>query len=162
MNLTYLILGSNSTDKEDILVRAIALLEERLGKVSGKSSIYETAAWGYHSENVYHNQVLILETTHSTLETLHITQKIEKQLGRTRKSIKGSYADRPIDIDILFYATKVVNLPELTIPHPHICVRRFVLEPLCEVIPDFSHPTKGKTISQLLEICEDTLAVKKL
>lgn len=162
MALSYLILGSNSGDKEALLSHAITLLEQKLGQIIATSSIYETAAWGYTSENSYLNQALSIETAHSPLELLHITQQIEKSLGRTSKSVNEIYTDRPIDIDILFYDNKVVNHPELTIPHPHICERRFVLVPIYEIAPELRHPIREKTISQLLDSCDDKLAVTKL
>lgn len=162
MALAYLILGSNSADKENKLHQAIALLASELGNISEQSAIYETEAWGYESTNSYLNQVVSVDTSHLPKETLRITQEIEKKLGRTTKSVGAVYTDRPIDIDILFYDHKVVNLPELTIPHPHIAERRFVLEPLQELAADFIHPIRQKTITQLLQECEDGLSIKKL
>ena len=162
MALSYLILGSNSGDKENLLSHAITLLGQKLGQIIAISSVYETAAWGYTSENSYLNQALSIETPHSPLDVLDITQTIEKSLGRTSKSINETYTDRPIDIDILFYDNKVVNHPKLTIPHPHICERRFVLVPMNELARELRHPIREKTISQLLGTCNDKLAVKKL
>lgn len=162
MALVYLILGGNSADKSEKLLQAIALLFSELGEIKQTSSIYETEAWGYESANSYLNQALCIETSYSPLEVLHITQEIEKELGRTSKTTNGVYTDRPIDIDILFYDQEVVNLPELTIPHPHICERHFVLEPLNEICPKFNHPIRKETVKQLLDQCEDELAVKKL
>lgn len=162
MALTHLILGGNSGDKSEMLVRAIALLEKQCGKILATSSVYETEAWGYTTENTYYNQAVSLTTEHAPLELLRITQEIEKNLGRKTKSKDGIYSDRPIDIDILFFDHRVVNLPELTIPHPHICERIFVLKPLEEIAADFKHPIREKTISQLTLLCKDKLAIKKL
>ncbi|MDA3853781.1 MAG: 2-amino-4-hydroxy-6-hydroxymethyldihydropteridine diphosphokinase [Bacteroidales bacterium] len=162
MALSYLILGSNSGDKENLLRHAITLLDQKLGQIIATSSVYETAAWGYTSENSYLNQALSIETPHSPLEVLHITQLIEKRLGRSSKSVNEIYTDRPIDIDILFYDNKVVNHPKLTIPHPHLCERRFVLVPINELAPELCHPIRQKTMRQLLSSCDDKLAVRKL
>ena len=162
MALSYLILGSNSVDKNEILGRTITLINKLVGTVTATSSVYETEAWGYESQNSYLNQALSVDTTHSPIELLHITQEIERNLGRSSKSINGVYTDRPIDIDILFYADEIVNMPELIIPHQHIAARRFVLEPMNELAPDLQHPVQERTIHQLLENCSDKLAVKKL
>lgn len=162
MALSYLILGSNSADKENMLNRAITLLNKQLGLVVATSSLYATAAWGYTSANTYLNQAVSIETAHSPLEVLHITQQIEKDLGRSSKTINGIYKDRPIDIDILFYDQSIVDLLELTIPHPRLCERRFVLEPLLELAADFEHPKQKKTIRELLSSCTDQMEVKKL
>lgn len=162
MALSYLMLGSNSANKKELLVRALAALRREFGNLIAVSSIYETAAWGYHSDNHFYNQALSLRTSFPPLLLLEKTQKIERQLGRVSKSHSGEYHDRPIDIDILFYGNSTISLPQLTVPHPLISQRRFVLEPLCEIAPNFPHPTNGKTASQLLMECDDTLPVRRL
>ncbi|HWY36944.1 MAG TPA: 2-amino-4-hydroxy-6-hydroxymethyldihydropteridine diphosphokinase, partial [Bacteroidia bacterium] len=85
----------------------------------------------------------------------------EKNLGRTREEGKG-YQSRPIDIDILFFNEAVINTPALQVPHPRMHIRKFVLEPLCEIAPSLVHPVLKKTISELLAECPDKLAVKKI
>lgn len=162
MALSYLILGSNSAKKEKLLKSTIADLQLMLGDITSKSSVYESEAWGYESKQSYLNQVVAIETTYSPIETLHITQEIELKLGRTTKSVDGVYTDRPIDIDILFYDQRIVDLPQLSIPHLHITARRFVLEPLNEVAADYKHPKNGKTVSEMLTECTDKLWVKRL
>ncbi len=162
MAQSYIILGSNSSDKQECLSRAIALLGQMVGKVQTASSLYESPAWGYESENSYLNQTLLVETELSPLALLDITQEIETMLGRTSKTVDGVYLDRPIDIDILYYDNEVVELPQLQIPHPRIYVRRFVLEPLAEIAADFIDPTKQKSIAQLLEQCCDNSTVVRL
>lgn len=162
MALTYLILGSNSDDKETILPRAIALLASKLGAIKKTSSIFETEAWGYESQNTYHNQVIVCETTFPANDTLNITQKIEIELGRKNKSVNGVYTDRPIDIDILYYDKEIINTPTLQIPHQHLQDRQFVLIPLVEIAPDFTHPIFSKTNQELLSECTDIGKVKKL
>ena len=87
----------------------------------------------------------------SPIEILHITQEIEKELGRTKKSVNGSYSDRLIDIDILLYDTLVLQTPELTIPHPLMTERDFVMKPLIEIAGNVIHPTREKTLSELYQ-----------
>jgi 2-amino-4-hydroxy-6-hydroxymethyldihydropteridine diphosphokinase len=93
-------------------------------------------------------------------ELLHLVQQIEREAGRER--LLAGYADRTLDIDILFYGDRVVTMPGLTIPHPHMTERRFVLEPLCELAPDFIHPVLKLPLHRLLEQCKDSLSVRKL
>lgn len=159
MAIATLILGGNSIDKDQKIKDAIALLASELGTIKQMSSIYETAAWGYESSNTYYNQVVIVSTNMPPQDVLNITQEIEKRLGRNSKSANGIYTDRPIDIDILFYNDISITTDRLTIPHPHISERRFVLVPLNEVLPNFIHPTKGKTVKYLFEKCTDNLDV---
>ncbi len=158
----YLILGSNSGDKDKILISAIDYIEKQVGNIVTSSSLYQTEPWGYQTDNDFLNQALIVETRLTPLELLHATQNIEKTLGRTIKSINGHYSDRPIDIDILFYDKQIINSKELTVPHPLICERRFVLIPLNEIASDLLHPKLKKTINKLLEECPDNLPVKRL
>lgn len=159
MALIYLILGGNTIDKATKLIDAVALLGDKLGQVVHLSSVYETAAWGYESSESYLNQVVSVETTCSPFQVLAITQKIEKYLGRLVKTVNNQYADRPIDIDILFYDHDVVESDRLTIPHPRIAERRFVLEPLNAVCPDYIHPLLKLSVREMLAECSDDLDV---
>lgn len=162
MALTHLILGSNSSDKHACLSQAISSLEKQVGIVIQRSSVYESEAWGYKSENSYLNQALSLITSLSPHELLSITQSIEKDLGRTTKTVNGVYSDRPIDIDILFYDDLIVASHELSIPHPRIAERRFVLEALNEIDSRFIHPITKKSIHQILSECDDDNKVTRL
>lgn len=144
MATVYLGLGTNLGDKEANLRTAIYKLQERIGKQVSLSSFYETAPWGFESDHSFLNAAIGLETSLSPIEILHITQEIEKELGRTKKSVNGSYSDRLIDIDILLYDTLVLQTPELTIPHPLMTERDFVMNPLIEIAGNVIHPTRQK------------------
>ena len=91
-----------------------------------------------------------IETTMKPLEVLAVTQQIERELGRIRKSIDGQYADRTMDIDLLFYDDMCLNLPELVLPHPQMHLRDFVLRPMADLAPDFYHPLLKQTMAELL------------
>ena len=151
MATVYLGLGTNLGDKEANLRTAIYKLQERIGKQVSLSSFYETAPWGFESDHSFLNAAIGLETSLSPIEILHITQEIEKELGRTKKSVNGSYSDRLIDIDILLYDTLVLQTPELTIPHPLMTERDFVMKPLLEIAGNVIHPTRQKTLSELYQ-----------
>ena len=151
MATVYLGLGTNLGDKEANLRTAIYKLQERIGKQVSLSSFYETAPWGFESDHSFLNAAIGLETSLSPIEILHITQEIEKELGRTKKSVNGSYSDRLIDIDILLYDTLVLQTPELTIPHPLMTDRDFVMNPLIEIAGNVIHPTRQKTLSELYQ-----------
>lgn len=151
MATVYLGLGTNLGNKEANLRTAIYKLQERIGKQVSLSSFYETAPWGFESDHSFLNAAIGLKTNLSPIEILHITQEIEKELGRTKKSINGSYSDRLIDIDILLYDTLVLQTPELTIPHPLMTERDFVMKPLIEIAGNVIHPTREKTLSELYQ-----------
>ena len=133
----YLSLGSNLGDRETNIRQALALIDERVGSVYRVSSCIETAPVGFSSPNKFINMVCLVHTMMSPMACLRETQKIEKELGRTQKSINpdGSltYKDRLIDIDLLTYDQLVLNTPELTLPHPRMHERDFVLIPLKEI-----------------------------
>lgn len=149
MAKAYLSLGTNLGNKRRNLVTAAALLAERVGDILSLSEIYETEPWGFESSNLFLNAALILETTYSPTELLQATRLIEIEMGRIAKS-DGSYEDRVIDIDILLYDDVVMQTDRLTLPHPLMHKRRFVMQPLAEIAPDVVHPVFQKTINQLM------------
>ena len=136
MHKLYISLGSNLGNKEEKLRRAIELINERIGSVLRTSSFIETEPWGFQSENTFLNAVCLVETSLTPMQCLKETQKIERLLGRTRKSKDGIYHDRPIDLDLLLYDDLEMNTPELTLPHPHMQERDFVMIPLKEIRED--------------------------
>lgn len=149
MAIAYLALGTNIGNKRRNMITAAALLAERVGDVLALSSFYETEPWGFQSENTFLNAALQLETALSPLELLKATQEIEIEMGRTQKS-NGAYHDRIIDIDILLYDDLVLQTPELTLPHPLMHERLFVMEPLAEIAPNVIHPVFKKPVISLL------------
>ena len=150
MKRLFLSLGSNLGDKKENLMRTIEKLSSALGTPAAVSSIIETEPWGFSSANSFFNCVAAFDTPLSPTEILHITQETEREMGRTAKSVNGEYKDRIIDIDILLYGDETINTDNLTIPHPMMHKRRFVLEPLAQIAPRHLHPTLKKTIAELL------------
>ena len=129
----FLGLGSNLGDKAGNLSEAIRLIGQRVGRVVRQSSFVETEPWGFDSMNTFLNAVILCETDKTPREVLNATQQIERDMGRTKKSTAGSYADRPIDVDILLYDDLTVDEPDLKIPHPLMYQRDFVMIPLKEI-----------------------------
>ena len=141
--IVYLGIGTNLGEREANLRRAIELLHERVGECMACSSIYRSAPQGFVSDNQFANIVAVCQTDHSPEEVLLITQQIEREMGRTEKSINGIYHDRVIDIDLLqaFDENQItdkgkgieVTSDTLILPHPRMPERDFVMIPLCEV-----------------------------
>lgn len=156
----FLLLGGNLGNKEQIFSDARTRLQEELGPIQELSSVYETEPWGFESEDLFWNQVVVIETQLDPVAVLKCTKAIELELGRIRKAAR--YTSRLIDIDLLFYDDLVFHEPNLELPHPRMIDRRFVLEPLTEVAADFVHPVFKQRIIDLLEDCSDELEVKRL
>lgn len=145
----YLGLGSNLGDKAGNLLKAIDRIVCTVGPLRKQSDFFASKPWGYHSPNDFLNAVICVETGLSPAEALQATQDIERTMGRRQKSKTAGYADRIIDIDLLFYDDLLLTTPELTLPHPLIEKRDFVLLPLRQIAPQFKHPRSGKTIAEL-------------
>jgi 2-amino-4-hydroxy-6-hydroxymethyldihydropteridine diphosphokinase len=156
MNNVYLLIGGNMGDRLKNLSESTGWIEKEVGAIVKKSSIYETAAWGVTDQPSFLNQVLFVSTKLSAEDVLKTILPIEEKMGRKRVEKMGP---RTIDIDILFYNNEITSLPNLSIPHPHIANRRFVLEPLAEIAPAFVHPVLQKNVAELLNDCPDTLKV---
>lgn len=154
-----LLLGSNLGDREANLAIAREAIGQRIGAVDRESSLYETAAWGKTDQGAFLNQVVSGMTSLSATGLLTEILSIETSMGRVRQV---KWSPRVIDIDILFLDDQCIELPDLTIPHPMLHLRRFTLVPLCEIFPDFRHPVFGKPLSALLESLEDPLEVHQL
>ena len=159
MNSVFLITGGNIGNRRKNLQTAAALIEKQLGNIIQSSKIYETEAWGIRDQNSFYNQVHMIETELSANTLIKKILRIEEEMGRIR-TIKN--AARIIDIDILFFNNDIVNEQNLTIPHPEIINRRFVLMPLDEIAPGMIHPVYQKSIHQILLMCKDDLKVTPL
>lgn len=145
-------IGGNKGDRASYLSKAREALSEQFTLISC-SQVYESEAWGGVATNGnFLNQVLLIQTSLEPLALLQVTQIIEFELGRTREQHWG---DRTIDIDILYFGELVSQDPQLILPHPYISERRFVLEPLSEILPLEKHPIFGKTSQELLVDCTD-------
>ncbi len=158
MNKTYLLLGSNMNNPHHQLSIAIKNITLQIGTITRKSKLYATAAWGNKNQPDFLNQVIIVETNMPALETIKKILAIENKMGRVRTK---KNAPRIIDIDILFFNKEIISEKNLDVPHQQIENRRFVLVPLNELSPGFTHPVTHKTIHKLLIDCTDTLDVKK-
>ena len=149
MATVYFGLGTNIGNRKENLTRAIEALSLALGHYTALSSFIETAPWGFNSDNAFLNCTVAFDTELTPHQLLDTTENIERELGRTSKSNGGIYHDRVIDIDILLYGSETVSTERLTIPHPLMHMRDFVLEPLAQIAPHTIHPTTGKSIEQL-------------
>jgi 2-amino-4-hydroxy-6-hydroxymethyldihydropteridine diphosphokinase len=157
-NLVYLSLGSNVGDREAHLQEARARLAE-VGRVVAESSFYETEPVEFTQQPWFLNGALALETSKTPGELMAAILRIEEEMGRQRVQKKGP---RTIDIDILLFGDTIINSPELTIPHPAMQQRRFVLEPLAEIAPEVIHPVLKKTIRELCDEFPPGQAVRRL
>ncbi|WP_417014256.1 2-amino-4-hydroxy-6-hydroxymethyldihydropteridine diphosphokinase [Alistipes sp.] len=156
MARVVLLTGGNVGDTKELLRTAQRLVNGRIGAVLRCSHCYTSAPWGFEAAQPFVNQVLVADTDLTPHEVLAEIQRIERELGRNRaaeaveRAATGQrYVSRPIDIDILLYDDEVLSSPELTIPHPGIAEREFVLTPLCEVLRDGRHPVLGRTMGEL-------------
>ena len=136
MSIVYLGLGSNLGNKEQHITTAVKHLEQRVGKVRRLSSLLKTEPWGFTSPHSFVNAAVSIDTRLSPHEVLEATQQIERDMGREQKSMNGEYHDRIIDIDILLYDDMEINEKDLTIPHPLMHQRDFVMIPLREIFED--------------------------
>lgn len=154
MAKVYVSLGTNLGDKEQNLRDAVQKIEEQIGKVISLSAFYVTAPWGFTSENTFLNAAACIETSLAPFEVLHETQTIERELGRTHKSVNRAYSDRLIDIDLLLYDDLILSASspsgvELNLPHPLMAERAFVMRPMAEIAPGLTHPVLGKTMRDI-------------
>lgn len=156
MNKAYLLIGGNVGNRPLHLQQAVKAIDGRCGRVTRQSSVYETAAWGKTDQQAFLNQALEIDTELSAENLLESVLAVETSLGRIRKE---RYGPRVIDIDIIFFDHAVIDLPQLTVPHPEVQNRRFALVPLQEIAPRFVHPQLQKSMTELLADCPDDLPV---
>jgi 2-amino-4-hydroxy-6-hydroxymethyldihydropteridine diphosphokinase len=160
MNQVFLLIGGNLNDRFGLLSTAKENILLEIGDILRESSIYETAPWGFESEQNFLNQVIIVSTSLLPNQVLRKCQVIEDRLGRVRQS--EQYISRTMDIDILFYNDEIIKTQDLIIPHERLHQRKFTLEPLVEISPNLVHPVIKKTLSEILKKCSDECDVKKL
>ena len=152
MSKVYLSIGANKCNRSVLINKAIDEIEKKIGKIISRTSIYQSKSWGFDSNDFY-NLSLLIDTDIEPKSLLINLKKIEKSMGR--EDIDGSYSDRFIDIDILFYDNIIIDSEDLKIPHPKIEIRKFVLVPMLEIADDYVHPILNKTIRQLNNECDD-------
>jgi 2-amino-4-hydroxy-6-hydroxymethyldihydropteridine diphosphokinase len=147
----FLSLGSNLGDKQKNIETAYQKIEERIGNIISISTFHVSKPVGFQSDSFFINSVCEVYSLLDIDAAFAITQEIEKEVGRNEKSINGIHTDRVIDIDILLADNLIIKTPELTIPHPQMHLRTFVLEPMCEIAANVLHPVLEKNIRELLE-----------
>ena len=152
MSKVYLSIGSNKGNRSLLINKAIDEIEKKVGIIISRSSIYQSKSWGFDSNDFY-NLCLLIDTDIMPKSLLINLKKIEKSMGR--EDVDGSYSDRLIDIDILFYDNITTDSEDLKIPHPKIEIRKFVLVPMLEIADDYVHPILNKTIKELNNDCSD-------
>ena len=171
-------MGGNQGDVAETMDRACEMISESIGRICCVSRDYESEPWGFdHPVPNFVNRCVVVDTELSPREVLEKIMGIERELGRQRLAVSGQslavsgqrsavggqrlavgghYSSRPIDIDILFYDSRVIDTSDLQVPHPRLHLRRFVLEPLAELMPQFTHPLLKKSIAELRSACDDT------
>jgi 2-amino-4-hydroxy-6-hydroxymethyldihydropteridine diphosphokinase len=159
-NTAVLCIGGNLGDRLENLEETRDFIEFNIGDILQASSIYESPAWGMEAAPDFLNQVVVVSTSLNHLQLLNEIKELEEFYGRTR--VSGKYTSREMDVDILYLNDEVIEEEKITVPHPRLQERRFVLTPLAEILPEFIHPVLKKSSVELLKDCEDTATVKKV
>lgn len=176
MREVFLLLGSNRGKRRELLKQAAGMISEKAGTILQLSGVYETEPWGFDDPIPFLNQAVEIETVLSPEKLLDALLDIEKTLGRIRPAkscgcipenldfenpipLHGNtipaYSGRTMDIDILFYGSKLIFTDKLMIPHPRLHERKFALQPLMEIAPGFMHPILRKTVTTLFKEIRD-------
>ena len=153
LKLVYIALGSNRGNKLHYIQSAVDTIFDSVGFVKKLSRVFKTPALGFEGDDFY-NACITVETHLSPKKLLKTLQQIEKSIGRSKKTSNG-YESREIDLDIIFYESDIIQNKNLIIPHPEIQNRKFVLQPLLDILKDFEHPVSKKSIETLFEECKD-------
>ncbi|NWG14550.1 MAG: 2-amino-4-hydroxy-6-hydroxymethyldihydropteridine diphosphokinase [Acidobacteria bacterium] len=157
MERVFISAGSNLGDRQANLERALVTLDMKGVLLKKRSSLFETEPVGFRDQPWFLNMAVEVETYMPALDLLKVCHEIENAHGRVR-TFRG--APRSLDLDILFYGDRVIHTDGLRIPHPRLTERRFVLEPLAEIAPEFVHPLLGESVRRLLEVCPDIAVVR--
>ena len=158
--LTYIALGSNQGDRARYLQLSIDRIFERIGAIISLSEVYETPAWGFKGD-AFLNACIAVRTNYSAEKVLEKLLGIEVELGRKRSNATG-YADRAIDLDIIFHGDLTISSRELHVPHPQLAHRKFVLYPMADIAADIIHPIDQVSISELLKHTADDSEIRKV
>lgn len=150
-----LLIGGNEGNRLRLIEMARSLLQRHVGTIEKISAVYETEPWGFQSEQTFLNQALLLCTTLEPHALLKSCQTVETELGRQRHPEIEGYSSRTMDVDIIFYDQQIIDDDLLQVPHPRMHLRRFVLQPLSEIMPQYIHPVLGKTVATLLSEVDD-------
>jgi len=161
MHNVIILIGGNEGNTKDYIIKAKRFIQKSIGPIVLISSLYESEPWGFEHTQNFINQIIEVESVLTPHQILDIGQQIEKSLGRQCKTISG-YEGRPMDIDILFYDRLIINTNNLVVPHPKLHERKFTLLPLLEKWGNFIHPSLCKSVSLLMNECNDDGWVKKL
>ena len=158
--IVYLSIGANQGHKLKTISEALNLIAKEIGSIQSISNFYESAPLGFESKNQFLNICISVSTNLSPTNLLLKTQIIEQQLGRKKKG--PNYEDRTIDLDIIYYENWIINLPELTVPHPLLSNRKFVLLPLNDIAPLFLHPRLNLNTKELIRQSNDKSSLKRI
>ena len=158
-NQAYISLGGNIGNTQEIFQKALEEIYQHIGKITKKSSLYQTAAWGNTQQNDFINQVICINTLSSAHDLLDSLLTIEIKLDRVREEIWGP---RTLDLDILYFNQEIIESPTLIVPHQRIKERKFILIPMNEIASDHVDPVSNQPVAQLLANCIDELAVTKI
>ena len=161
MEKCYILFGSNMGDRDKIFAQACLYINNRCGRVVKTSAAYESEPWGFEAMEWFLNRLVIVETELEPEAMMRQLLDIEAELGRVRHPEVGGYTSRTVDLDILYYGSRIVLTDSLVIPHPRLHLRRFALLPLCELVPQFVHPAFNLTQAELLRRCPDVSVVRK-
>ena len=160
LKLVYIALGSNRGNKLHYIQSAVDTIFDSVGFVKKLSRVFKTPALGFEGDDFY-NACITVETHLSPKKLLKTLQQIEKSIGRSKKTSNG-YESREIDLDIIFYESDIIQNKNLIIPHPEIQNRKFVLQPLLDILKDFEHPVSKKSIETLFEECKDDSVIEPI
>ena len=156
----YISIGSNIGDRLNFIKKSLEFLKDKKLKIDKVSSVYECQSWGFVGDNFF-NICIKIKTDYDPDQLLKKLKKIEIKLGRKDVKNQNSYNSRTIDLDILFYDNLVVDKKKLTIPHPRVELRNFVLFPLREISKNLVHPISRRTIDEIIDLKKDKLLVEK-